>query len=236
MQFKILSQKIIKCERCPRLRLYCQGIAKKRKREFKEFSYWGKPVPGFGDPSALLWIVGLAPGAHGANRTGRMFTGDSSGDWLYGALHRHGYANQPSSQTQQDGLELQNVFVSAAARCAPPENKPSLRELKNCEPFLREEYGLLARKKVVLALGRIAFDSLLNLLKAQNVEIPKPKPKFQHGAVYHMGPFTLLVSYHPSRQNTQTGVLTPKMWNEIFIKAKTISGGEKIPEVERSQV
>jgi uracil-DNA glycosylase family 4 len=230
MSLKSVSQKIIKCERCPRLRLYCQGIAKKKKKEFSDFTYWGKPVPGFGDPKGNLWIIGLAPGAHGANRTGRMFTGDSSGDWLYGALYKHGFASQSLSKDSQDGMKLKGVFISAAARCAPPDNKPTLKELKNCEPFLDEEYALLVNKQVFLALGKIAFESILKLLKRNHIEIPTPKPKFQHGAIYHLGAFTVFVSYHPSRQNTNTGVLTPQMWDTIFSRAKSLTGELKHPE------
>jgi uracil-DNA glycosylase family 4 len=220
MDWKRLNQQVISCERCPRLRLYCQAIASKRKKEFSAFDYWGKPVPGFGDVKAGLWIIGLAPAAHGANRTGRMFSGDSSGVWLYRALHSHGFANQPHSTHLNDGLVLNDTFISAAVRCAPPDNRPSPEELDLCSTYLDEEFKLLSNKKVFLALGQIAFKSALNLLNRHNISITTPRPKFQHGALYKVGPYQLLVSYHPSRQNTNTGLLTPLMWDQIFKKAK----------------
>ena len=222
MSWKRLNSQIIQCTSCPRLRLYCQGIARKRKPKFAQFDYWGKPVPGFGGIEAQLWILGLAPGAHGANRTGRMFTGDSSGDWLYSALHRHGFSNQPHSNHPMDGLKLNNTFISAAARCAPPDNKPTPEELKNCSKYLLKEFELLKRKKLFLVLGKIAFDSLFKLLKQKGFELPRPLPKFEHGVLYQVDSYQILASYHPSRQNTNTGVLTPQMWDDIFKKAKTI--------------
>jgi uracil-DNA glycosylase len=222
MNWEQLAQKIINCEACPRLRLYCQGIARKRKKEFKDFEYWGRPVPSFGDPKAELWVVGLAPAAHGANRTGRMFTGDSSGDWLYRALFKFGFANQPSSSHLQDGLRLERVRVSAAVRCAPPDNRPSLSELRHCFPYLLEEFERLTQKKVLLALGQISFETLLKLLKTKGYEMGSPKPKFRHGARYVFDDLTLLASYHPSRQNTNTGRLTEVMWDKIFREAREL--------------
>lgn len=223
MTWKSLTQKVIKCERCPRLRQHCRGIAKKRKPEYQDSRYWGKPVPGFGDPNAKIWIIGLAPGAHGANRTGRMFTGDSSGDWLYGVLHQFGFANQPSSESLNDGMILDNVFISAAARCAPPENKPSLNELNNCSYFLDEEFSLLKNKRIFVGLGKIGFEAILKLLKRQGIKIPSPTPKFNHGAVFSIANYTLIASYHPSRQNTNTGVLTKAMWISIFNNLRKLS-------------
>ena len=222
MTLKTLSLTISNCERCPRLRLYCQGIARKRKKEFSDFPYWGRPVPGFGDEKAKLWILGLAPGAHGANRTGRMFTGDSSGDWLYGALFRQGLTNQATSKHLKDGLRLSQTFISAAARCAPPDNKPNPKELGNCRDYLHEEFNLLKNKKVILALGKIAFQTSLQLLSQQGHKIPKPAPQFKHGAIYSFGHLILVASYHPSRQNTNTGVLTLPMWDSIFTTVKTL--------------
>ena len=216
MTWTELQKRVIHCERCPRLRLYCQGIVRKRKPEFKQFSYWGKPVPGFGDPKAKLWIIGLAPGAHGANRTGRMFTGDSSGNWLYEVLYRYGLSNQPNSQTRHDGLKLNTTYISAAARCAPPDNKPSKEELSHCCQYLDEEFKLLTHKKIILALGKIAFDATLKLLKRQNISLPKTTPVFFHGANYQLGELNLTTSYHPSRQNTNTGLLTQAMWDTVF--------------------
>ena len=223
MTWKSLAQKIIKCEQCPWLRQYCCGIAEKKKPEFQDFTYWGKPVPGFGDPEAALWIVGLAPGAHGANRTGRMFTGDSSGDWLYSALNRFDFANQALSKSREDGLRLKGVFISAAARCAPPKNRPTVEELQTCSVFLDEEYRLLQNKRVFLGLGKIGFESILKLLKRQGITLPSPIPKFLHGAIYEIHDYKLVASYHPSRQNTNTGVLTKNMWEEIFRKTKALT-------------
>ncbi|NBX69087.1 MAG: uracil-DNA glycosylase [Proteobacteria bacterium] len=223
MTWKSLTQKITKCERCPRLRQYCRAIAEKKRRQYLRESYWGRPVPGFGDPRAPIWIIGLAPGAHGANRTGRMFTGDSSGDWLYGALYQFGFASQPSSTDRNDGMKLHGVYISAAARCAPPDNKPSLLELRNCSQFLDQEFLLLDRTRIFLGLGKIGFESILHVLKRQGVAIPTPTPKFSHGATYYIGDYTLLASYHPSRQNTQTGRLTQPMWLEIFKNLKTLN-------------
>lgn len=217
-----LNNRIIQCVKCPRLIKHCTKIAKEKKREFREDTYWGKPVPGFGDPKAQIWIIGLAPAAHGANRTGRMFTGDSSGKWLYRALYKAGFANQENSHSKDDGLKLDNVYISAAARCAPLDNKPTLQELKNCFVYLKEEYKHLNQVWLYLALGKIAFDTTLKFLESQGEKISKPRPKFAHGAYYDFGNTAVLCSYHPSRQNTQTGKLTEEMWQEIFYRAKNI--------------
>ncbi len=217
-----LNDKIIHCTKCPRLIQHCRQIAKVKKREFRQESYWGKPVPGFGDPKAQVWIIGLAPAAHGANRTGRMFTGDSSGKWLYRALFKAGFSNQEESKHLKDGLKLENVYISAAARCAPPENKPTLEELKNCAPYLAEEYKHLKQVWLYLALGKIAFDTTLKFLESQGQNVGSPRPKFAHGAFYDFGNTAVLCSYHPSRQNTQTGKLTEEMWQEIFFRLRNI--------------
>jgi uracil-DNA glycosylase family 4 len=214
------ENQIISCLKCPRLRKHCETIRAKRKKEFLHWEYWGKPVIGFGDKKAKTWLVGLAPAAHGANRTGRMFTGDSSGNWLYQALYEFGFANQKESKSIDDGLRLKNVYVSSAARCAPPDNKPTKDELKKCSVFLKKEYALLTQLKLIVCLGSIAFDSVLSLLESEGVQIPKPKPKFGHRKEYDLGKVTLLCSYHPSRQNTQTGRLTKAMWDSVFEKIR----------------
>jgi uracil-DNA glycosylase len=215
-----LNLAIVGCDQCSRLRSYCKEIARVKKREFKEWTYWGKPVPGFGDPDARLWIVGLAPAAHGANRTGRVFTGDSSGDWLFRALHHAGFANQTYSKKREDGLKLTGVYISSAARCAPPDNKPWPEEIARCSSFLDEEFRLLKNVCLFLALGAIGFASILKLLKRQGLDLPRPKPTFGHGKYFEMGRHGILVSYHPSRQNTNTGVLTETMWQDIFEEAR----------------
>lgn len=213
--FQELNEKIEACTRCPRLNRYTAQVAQAKKREFRSETYWGKPVPGFGDPKAALWIVGLAPGAHGANRTGRMFTGDSSGQWLYRALFETGLASSPESRSREDGLILYNVFISAAARCAPPDNKPLPNELRHCADYLRRERSLLKKHRRILALGKIAFDACLKFFEEG---LPHPKPRFSHGAELQIGGVTLSASYHPSRQNTNTGRLTWKMWKDVFEK------------------
>jgi len=187
-----------------------------KKREFRDQEYWGLPVPGFGDPRAKVLILGLAPAAHGANRTGRMFTGDSSGRWLYGALNRAGLANQPQSEARDDGMTLHGVYISATARCAPPDNKPLPEEIGNCAPFLDVEFELLKDRKLILALGAVAFEAACRLLERHGLKIPRPKPRFRHGEMYTFSGQRVLASYHPSRQNTQTGRLTEGMWEEVF--------------------
>jgi len=214
----VLKKQIIACEKCPRLRRYCQKVAEIKKREFRDWTYWGKPVPGFGDPSARFWIVGLAPAAHGANRTGRMFTGDSSGNWLYRALYQIGLSNKAASLSSDDGLKLRDVFISAAVRCAPPDNKPLPEELNRCATYLDAEFEALKNVRVILATGAIAFRAVCQMLERKNIPLGRPKPKFKHGAYYDFGSKAVLCSYHPSRQNTQTGRLTEKMWQEIFTR------------------
>jgi len=220
-----LNRAIVSCSRCPRLRAYCRRVARDRKREFLDWEYWGKPVPGFGDRDARLLVVGLAPAAHGANRTGRMFTGDSSGSWLYEALYRFGFASQPHAVSRDDGLTLTDCYIGAAARCAPPGNKPSRGELGRCRPYLEAELGLLPRLKVVIALGRIAHESWLKAAGWWVQLAPRQRPPFRHGAVARLPDETILIaSYHPSRQNTNTGKLTRAMWHAVFKKARRILG------------
>ena len=214
-----LERRIVACTRCPRLRDYCARVARERKREFRDWEYWGKPVPGFGDPNARLLVVGLAPAAHGANRTGRMFTGDSSGNWLYEALHRFGFANQPASLHRSDGLRLRDCYITAAARCAPPGNKPTPIELVNCRPYLENELRLLRRVRVVVALGRVAHESFLKAARLSRVA-------FAHGAEARLPDGTVLISsYHPSRQNTNTGKLTRRMWYAVFRQVRALLNG-----------
>jgi len=217
-----VERAIVACERCPRLRSYCEQVARVRKREFRDQEYWGRPVPGFGDPRARVMVVGLAPAAHGGNRTGRVFTGDSSGDWLYEALHRFGFANQPRSTGRDDGLRLIGCYVTAAGRCAPPANKPTPRELENCQPYLEREIALLDRLRVTVVLGHIAHDRWLRA-SGWNRLPPAERPRFSHGAETRMPDGrVLLCSYHPSRQNTNTGRLTRAMWYAIFERARAL--------------
>ncbi|PYP74983.1 MAG: uracil-DNA glycosylase [Gemmatimonadetes bacterium] len=216
-----VNHSIVSCTRCPRLRAYCRRVARDKKREFRDWPYWGKPVPGFGDRDARLLVVGLAPAAHGANRTGRMFTGDSSGSWLYAVLHRHGFANQPQSLSRDDGLKLTDCYITAAARCAPPGNKPSRVELDRCRPYLAAELRLLRRVRVVVTLGRIAHEGFLEAAGWWERLAPRARPAFAHGAVSTLPDGCIVIaSYHPSRQNTNTGKLTRTMWNAVFRRAK----------------
>jgi uracil-DNA glycosylase family 4 len=218
--FTTLDRDITACDACRRLRTHCLTVADVKRKAYADQTYWGRPVPGFGDPAAWLWIVGLAPGAHGANRTGRVFTGDRSGDFLYAALHRAGLANQPTSVWRDDGLKLTGVFISAAARCAPPGNKPLPEELAACAPFLDREWALLKRKRVVLALGRIAWDAVLALAVRNGVTLPSPRPAFGHGAEAPLGPVTMIGSYHVSQQNTFTGKLTAAMFDQVLRRCR----------------
>jgi uracil-DNA glycosylase family 4 len=213
----------VACERCPRLRDHCRQVAETRKREFRDQAYWSRPVPGFGDPRARLLVVGLAPAAHGANRTGRMFTGDSSGDWLHEALHRAGLASQPRSVNRDDGLRLTDAWVTAAARCAPPGNRPTREELARCRPFLEAENALLARVRVVLALGGVAHEAWLRASGWwERLPVPQ-RPRFAHGAQTTLPDGRILMaSYHPSRQNTNTRRLTRAMWSAVFRRVRRL--------------
>ncbi len=218
-----LQKIVVDCRRCPRLIQHCRTIAKEKRRAYRDWNYWGKPVPSFGDPAAELLILGLAPAAHGANRTGRMFTGDRSGDFLYRALHRAGFATQAESVRVGDGLQLENCYITAVGRCAPPANKPLPEELSRCRPYLEQELRLLENVRAVVALGRIAFDSYLKLLVDKG-SIPSRRPyTFGHGASYELpAPLPqLFVSYHPSQQNTLTGKLTDEMFQSVFRQIKT---------------
>jgi uracil-DNA glycosylase family 4 len=214
---RVLKEEIIRCRRCPRLVEYREKVAKEKRRAFRDWTYWGRPVPGFGDPRAQLFILGLAPGAHGSNRTGRMFTGDRSGEFLYAALHQAGFANQATWLRPDDGLKLKNAFIAAAVRCAPPANKPLPSEILHCRGYLERELALL-KPKVILALGKIAWDAYLDILKIEGLIVSRAKFVFAHGAVAKLpgdGP-KLIGVYHPSQQNTQTGKLTPVMYTKVL--------------------
>jgi uracil-DNA glycosylase len=216
-----LNEAIVRCRSCSRLVDWRETVAKIKRRQFSDFEYWGKPVPGFGDRSARLLVVGLAPAAHGANRTGRMFTGDRSGDWLYNALFKFGFANQSLSTNRDDGLELQDCYIAAAVRCAPPGNKPYGDEFENCRPYLMQELQLLENVRVIIALGKIAFDSVITCSKILAWKEYSKKPQFRHGnKVKIKENLYLLASYHPSQQNTFTGKLTRRMFHGIFKEAK----------------
>lgn len=222
---EIIRAQIISCERCARLRAYCTRVGQEKKRAFRDEAYWAKPVPGFGDARARLLILGLAPAAHGANRTGRVFTGDgvgASGDFLMTALHRTGFSNIDTSRHTGDGLTLTDAYIAATVRCAPPDNKPTPEEIANCLPHLEAELAALSRVRVVVALGRIAFDAYLQFLKRTGI-VPKPRPVFGHGEMSTLPNGVVLIgSYHPSRQNTNTGRLTPPMLRDVFRRAKAI--------------
>ena len=219
-----LHDDVVACRRCPRLRDYCDAVARAKRRAYADWDYWGKPVPGFGDPRARLWIIGLAPAAHGGNRTGRIFTGDRSGDFLYAGLHRAGYANQPTSVSRDDGLALADCYISATARCAPPGNKPLPAEVANCSTYLDREWGLLRHKRVILALGKIAWDAAVALAVRQGCAVPKPRPAFGHGAEMPLGAGLVLVgSYHVSQQNTFTGKLTAAMFDAVLGRCRALS-------------
>ncbi len=219
----LLQHTISECTLCPRLTTYRREVAEEKVKRFRDWDYWGRPIPGFGDPKARLYVLGLAPAAHGGNRTGRVFTGDRSGDWLYEALHAFGFANQPESVHREDGLSLHNCYVAAAVRCAPPANKPTREEFETCRPFVIEELRLLRNIQVVVALGKIAFDEYLRSCQMAGKAIPSPRPKFSHGAEYLLPwQVTLLGSYHPSQQNTFTGTLTRPMFHQVFNRAKKL--------------
>jgi uracil-DNA glycosylase family 4 len=217
IQLEAHNKEIIACRKCPRLVEWREEVARVKRKAYKDHEYWGKPVPGFGDPQACVLVVGLAPGAHGSNRTGRQFTGDASGNFLYPALHKAGFANQPTSESRSDGLLLKDMFITASGRCAPPDNKPSPDELNNCQPFLERELEVI-NPGVIVCLGRVAFERILKIYSAR-----KPVYKFVHGASYQLdnGKW-VLCSYHPSQQNTSTKKLTPEMFDAIWAKAKQL--------------
>ena len=219
-----LEARVVRCRKCPRLVAWREAVAQSKRRAFAHETYWGKPIPAFGRADARLVVVGLAPAAHGGNRTGRMFTGDRSGDWLYAALHAQGFANQPASVRRGDGLELRDAFITAGARCAPPDNKPTREEFANCRPWLVRELELLARVKIVVALGGLAWNEFLLAWIALGRDLPKPRPKFSHGAEVALEKVTLLGSYHPSQQNTSTRRLTRPMLEGVFARARGLIG------------
>jgi uracil-DNA glycosylase family 4 len=224
--FPILRRDIVACQKCPRLIAHCRRIAEVKRKAYRDWDYWGKPVPSFGDPEAHLLLLGLAPGAHGANRTGRMFTGDSSGDFLYRVLHKTGFASQPESVSADDGLRLVDAYITASGRCAPPDNHPSRQELANCRPFLERELKLLKNIQVVVTLGRIAFETYLSVLKAEGKLERSAKFHFGHNTAYRLGASlpVLIASYHPSQQNTSTGRLTEPMLVAVFERARALLG------------
>lgn len=219
----ILSEQIVECSRCPRLVHYRKQVAETKRRSYLDWDYWGKPVPGFGDPRARLLIIGLAPGAHGANRTGRVFTGDRSGEFLYRALYQAGFASQPESISRQDGLTLTDAYISAAVRCAPPDNRPTPAEFDRCRPWLEQEMGLLGKVRVVVVLGKLAFDNYLLILKEQDLIRRRAEFTFGHGLEYRTGEAkpVLICSYHPSQQNTSTGRLTAEMLLNVMKSARS---------------
>lgn len=211
-----VRDRIVACRLCPRLVRYREAVARTKVARFRDWTYWGRPVPGFGDPDARVLIVGLAPAAHGGNRTGRVFTGDRSGDWLYRALYRAGFANQPTSTSVDDGLELHDAYIAAAVRCAPPGNRPTPVEFDRCQPYLEQEIELLRNLRVVVTLGGVAMDRFLRAWTATGRTVPSPKPAFGHGRRHSLGAVILISSYHPSQRNTQTGLLSEAMFDAIF--------------------
>ena len=226
---EMIQEEVIRCRRCPRLVEWREKVAREKVARYADQQYWGKPIPSFGDPNARLWLIGLAPAAHGGNRTGRMFTGDRSGDWLYRALYKFGFSNQPTSILRTDQLKLINCYITASARCAPPLNKLLPKELENCRPFLRREMSVLGAttpgmdRAVVIALGKIAFDTFLKTFRDLGGELPRPRPKFSHGVELRLSmKLTLMASFHPSQQNTFTGKLTEPMFDQVFKRAQEL--------------
>ena len=223
-RLQLVQQQIVTCTRCDRLRAYCSRIAAEKKAAHRNDVYWGRPVPGFGDPGARVLVLGLAPAAHGANRTGRVFTGDGSGDFLMRAMHAAGFANITSSQRADDGLTLKDAYIVAAVRCAPPDNKPTTEEIIACHPHLVAEVAALPHVGVIVALGKIGFEATWRLLADQGIVI-RPRPRFGHGVVIPTSGPTVIGSFHPSRQNTNTGKLTPPMLESIFQTAARLAAG-----------
>jgi uracil-DNA glycosylase len=223
VSLEALAREVIACRRCPRLVAWREEIARVKRAAYATEEYWGRPLPGFGDPAARVVVLGLAPAAHGGNRTGRIFTGDRSGDWLFAALWRAGFANQPQSVARDDGLSLRDCYITAAVRCAPPANRPLPSERDNCLPYLVRELSLLGRARVILCLGSFGWDAALRALAALELAVPRPRPRFGHGAAAAVGRFTLLGSYHPSQQNTFTGRLTEEMLDAVLARAKKLA-------------
>ena len=225
MSLAQLQHTIIACTRCPRLVTYRQQVARDKVRRFREDLYWGQPVPSFGDPQGRLLLIGLAPAAHGANRTGRAFTGDRSGEWLYDALYTYGFANQPTSTHRDDGLELRDCYITQVLHCAPPGNKPTRDEMVQCQTYMHTEFNLLANVRVMVPLGKIAFDTVLRLCRDRGMHLPTPMPRFGHRLIYPLSDdLTLVPSYHPSQQNTQTGRLTRRMFHQVFATVRRLLG------------
>lgn len=225
-----VQEYIVGCQRCPRLVHYLQQVATEKVRRFRHETYWGKPVPSFGDPQARLLLLGLAPAAHGGNRTGRSFTGDRSGDWLYEALHAYGFASQPTSTRRDDGLTLHDCYIAQVIHCAPPANIPVRQEIDQCRPYLLAELQLLTRLRVVVPLGKIAFDTFLHTCKQRRIVLPSPLPRFGHGQPTQLpNGLTLLPSYHPSQQNTSTGRLTRPMLHHIFATVRHVLEASSVP-------
>ena len=220
----VLLEEVVGCRRCPRLVAWRESVAAEKRAAFADQTYWGRPVPSLGDPGAAIVVLGLAPAAHGGNRTGRMFTGDRSGDWLFASMHRTGLANQPSSIHRGDGLQLRDAWITAAVRCAPPANKPSTSERDNCFDYLVRELPLLARARVIVALGSFAWDAALRAARALDQPVPRPKPRFTHLAEAALGHYRLIGSFHPSQQNTFTGKLTEGMLDAVFLRAREVAG------------
>jgi uracil-DNA glycosylase len=223
-----LEREVISCRRCPRLVAWREEVARVKRAAFAGEDYWGRPLPGFGDPGARVLVLGLAPAAHGGNRTGRIFTGDRSGDWLFGSMYRTGFANQPTSVSRDDGLTLRGAYVTAAVRCAPPANRPLPSERDNCLPFLEREVLLLESVSVIVTLGSFAWDGALRMTRALGEQAPRPRPKFGHGATAEVGRFTLLGCFHPSQQNTFTGKLTEPMIDAVFERAKQLANSGQV--------
>jgi uracil-DNA glycosylase family 4 len=219
-----LAEEVARCRKCPRLVEWRERAAAEPPRRYAGEEYWARPVPGFGDPGARVLVVGLAPAAHGGNRTGRIFTGDRSGDWLFASLYRTGFANQPTSVHRHDGLRLRGLYIAAVNRCCPPGNRPTPVERDTCLPYLVRELGLLDRLRVMVALGSFAWDGAIRAVAARGASAPRPRPRFGHGAEAEVGPYRLLGCYHPSQQNTFTGVLTEGMMDSVFSRAREISG------------
>lgn len=233
-QLDLLQADIVQCAKCPRLVKWREKVARVKTARFSEWEYWGKPVPGFGDPDARVLIVGLAPGAHGANRTGRMFTGDASGNWLYGTLHKFGFASQLLSLSADDGMKLKDCYITAALRCAPPANKPTKNELHNCSPFILDELRILFNIRIIVALGKVAFDSVFDAYRELHMTTISKRPEFRHGAEVPLNYRQILVaSYHPSQQNTFTGKLTHSMFDAVFARVKKILATKRKPNSAR---
>jgi uracil-DNA glycosylase len=223
-----VEREVVSCRKCPRLVAWREEVARTKRAAYARETYWGRPLPGFGDPAAHVLVLGLAPAAHGGNRTGRIFTGDRSGDWLFAALYRAGFANQPQSIARDDGLELTGCYVTAAVRCAPPTNRPLPSERDNCLPYLQRELALMSSVRVIVCLGGFAWDAALRTLAALEAPIPRPRPRFAHGATAELARWTLVGSYHPSQQNTFTGRLTESMLDAVFELTKRVSAQSRL--------